>query len=254
MNAVGFSPIDGHLYAWSASGAVRINSDYTVTALTTTVATGGTAPASNAGFKAADISSDGVIYYTTGSPANTIFRLDVNPKSATYLSWLPTISLASGPADLAFNPSDPGYFWSATGGTTIVRYNATTGAADHTYTVASVGTSTLWGQYFDSQGYFYVASSGGIFRVDLTNPTSPSLTVTQLTVTGGITLPTSGDGGRVVTLNMDFGDAIVTGDTYKTKLIDDGARNLINSGLVFMGAGVDSESDAKVGLFAVSSG
>ncbi|WP_173202222.1 Ig-like domain-containing protein, partial [Geobacter sp. SVR] len=263
LNAMGFNPIDGHLYAWDDASAnstnsngaariVRINSDNTVTYLSQPAlgsSASGNQPASGAAPKAADIGPDGIMYIST---SGKIYRFDVDPRSSTYLTWLTPLNTVSGTlADLAFHPGD-GYIYAVTSSTNIYKINPADGTyTSITYSGGPTG-SPLWGQYFDSAGFLYVTAGGSnavIYRIDLTNPANPTKTVT--TIPTGNTLPTAGDGGRVVTINLDFGDAP---DSYKTQLSNNGARHNLLGNKTWLGSAPDNESNATPGAAADSDG
>ncbi|MBI5484501.1 MAG: DUF4347 domain-containing protein [Deltaproteobacteria bacterium] len=258
INAMGFSPVDGHLYAWdrnatagSPAGAlrvIRINADGTTTYLPPALgAASGNIPASTAGFFSADVGPDGVIYYQSGT---SIFRFDVNPGSATYLQWIQklTLSASLGAADMAFHPVDGKIYAVAAN---LYRMNLATATAGNGYTVTLEDLGAIaaggggWGQYFDTNGFMYVTNGGGppstIYRIDLTNTAAPTKTVINLTAG---TLPTTGDGGRIVTINLDFGDAP---NAYFTDLATNGPRHSLLNNTTHIGVAPDSKSaDCKI--------
>ncbi|MEI7748884.1 MAG: SwmB domain-containing protein, partial [Chlorobiaceae bacterium] len=236
-NALGFSPVDGHLYAVDnvTHNIIRLNSDYLVSVMSAAFA-GGNSPTAALGLYAADISSAGVMYLISGTKA---YRFDVNPASSNYLTWLAPLTVGNtGTVDLAFNPVD-GQIYAAT--SHLWRINPASGATTDLGALTSAGGGSYWGQYFDTNGYFYVTSGGAspkIYRIDVSNPAAPNLAATPIQYTSN--LPTSGDGARVVTIQLDYGDAP---DTYGTSLAADGARHNTLGNVTWMGTAPGYEAN-----------
>jgi len=236
-NALGFSPVDGHLYAVDnvTHKIVRINSDYSVSVMSDAFA-GGNSPTAALALYAADISSSGVMYLISSTKA---YRFDVNPTSGTYLTWLSPLTVGNtGTVDFAFNPVD-GQIYAAT--SHLWRINPISGATTDLGALTSAGGGSYWGQYFDTNGYFYVTSGGAspkIYRIDVSNPAAPNLAATPIQYTSN--LPTSGDGARIVTIQLDYGDAP---DSYGTSLAADGARHNTLGNVVWMGTAPSYEAN-----------
>ena len=236
-NALGFSPVDGHLYAVDnvTHKIIRINSDYTVSVMSTAFS-GGNSPTAALALYAADISSSGVMYLISGTKA---YRFDVNPASSSYLTWLAPLTTGNtGTVDFAFNPVD-GQIYAAT--SHLWRINPVNGATTDLGALTSAGGGSYWGQYFDSNGYFYVTSGGAnpkIYRIDVSNPAAPNLVATPIQYTSN--LPTSGDGARIVTIQLDYGDAP---DSYGTSLSANGARHNTLGNVVWMGTAPTYEAN-----------
>jgi uncharacterized repeat protein (TIGR02059 family) len=83
-NALGFSPLDGHLYASNNEDKqiIRINADGTVTV----IANHGAGDSNPGSAISADIDANGIMYLH-GSGSGKIYRFDTNPTSSTYVAY-----------------------------------------------------------------------------------------------------------------------------------------------------------------------
>ncbi len=243
VNAMGFSPVDGHLYAVDNTNdrIIRINGDYTFSSASNAFNGAGNAPPNNLtnGLYSADIDANGIMYMHSGT--TTIYRYDLNPGSNTYRTWLAPITMSTntGAVDMAFNPID-GQIYAVT--SNLYRINPTTGATTNLGAITGGGGGNYPMQYFDTNGYLYFTSGGSsptVYRIDLSVPASPNRTATPITFTG-TTLPTSGDGGRIVSINLDFGDAP---NAYWTTLASNGPRHSQLDNTTWLGTVADIEID-----------
>ncbi len=224
--------------------------------------------ASYPGHNAGDVSLDGYLLQwqsVGGATENQLCWYDVNPQRATYLQRVDAATKqpstgclpvgATQATDGGFNPVD-GLVYAAANNLTgegvrsgdIYQWNPVTGAG-HLYTdvIPTECSDTYGAQFFDAEGFLYVAcnASGVIHRLDLTDPP----------VLGGPhdfkgvffsdgPASTSNDGARcslVETPDLDLADAP---DTYGTSLSADGARHKV-SGTLTLGLVVDEEDDGQ---------
>ncbi|VUZ23162.1 Uncharacterised protein, partial [uncultured Comamonas sp.] len=286
-NALAFSSVDGHLYASKNNGGtyqlVRINADGTVTTVAThNDSTTTNDPDSNTNLISADIDANGIMYLNA-SNGSKIFRFDTNPASATYNQWLPPLTLSGATTttrwtDMSVNPKDGMIYAAGSNGagtarSNLYRIDPTTGEVERLVgTTANnvnaniqldgggaVTQSSFPMQYFDKNGYFYFTAGGDkptIYRMDMTDPDNPGTTAVAPKYNGN--LPTTGDAGRIVTIELDYGDArSVTdknGDThqYVTTLGDKdgtdvagGPRHNQLDNTVWLGTEHGYEGDAK---------
>lgn len=259
LNALAFSKIDGHMYAFvnstqdSGRYIVRINSDNTASLVAKTNIT--------EKMISGDIDGNGVMYLHAANKS-TVYRIDVNPNSNTYGQWLNSLTVSgdtnsAGWYDMAFSPSDNAIY--AAAGNTIYKLTVDNSknqlvAKKWIQNISGITSSTYHPmQYFDSDGYFYFApgTSGNktIYRLDVNNPNENIPTKIPFSSS----TPTTGDAGRDVTIHLDYGDA---NDSYKTSLEEDGARHNQLNNSVWLGHDHDDtktyESDAKISSSADS--
>ena len=125
INAAGYNPADG--FIWGAldspdSHIIRIGEDFNYD----TYEIAGL-PTSNPYI--GDISADGVYYLKPGG--TTVYKVDVNPASSTYLELLGTEELSSGLSihDWAFNAADDMLYTVEKGTNVLYRINPADGTA-----------------------------------------------------------------------------------------------------------------------------
>ncbi|MDY0300215.1 MAG: DUF4347 domain-containing protein [Trichlorobacter sp.] len=235
INALGFNPIDGHLYASLNSGTkgiIRFDAE-TGTFVKIVDYSGGNGPASSASINSADIDNNGVMWL---SASGTLYRYDLNPESSTYKTWLSKLTItgdtdAGSNVDMAFT-QDGRLF---TAHRNKIYEISTSPNASNQVTATEITGISLNGntipssnpmQYFDTNGYFYFTNGGTtIYRINVIDSTKSDFKKLDK-ITAGSTLPSTGDAGRIVTINLDFGDAP---NTYKTDLGDGARHNLLGS-------------------------
>lgn len=219
-NATAFSPIDGHIYTYKSGTVYRINSDYTYNTFAVSGLSGG--------LISGDMDTSGNYYGSSGT--GPIYVVDLNPShTTTYKTILRSMTITGMPSsasvnDIALNPID-NTIYAVTSGTNsdqLVSINPTTGALTTLKTSITGETGTYGADYFGDDGYLYVSNNttGHIYRIHLNGSSSTSV----LFVNGPSS--SSNDGARIVTINVDYGDAP---DPYKTTIASDGARHSIIS-------------------------
>ncbi len=138
------------------------------------------------GFHLGDVSTDGILYLASaylkkvdGVESDGILRLyrvDVNPTSATYLQKLSEVPLDDQKlfaADFAFHPGNNMLYLVERYSGDLYKIDPDTG---HVTDLGSVGLGSdvdSHVQFFDKNGYFYFYYSGAFYRVDLTDPSKP---------------------------------------------------------------------------------
>ena len=157
INAAAYNPTDGYIWGSLSSPAkaiVRIGKDFQ-----TTTYTFEDLPNNNRYI--GDISADG-IYYLKGSGI-TYYAIDLNPSSATNLSFLNSLTLNKNISihDWAFNAVDGLLYTIEKGTNHLYRINAATGAVEDLGEVPILqGFNYTYGAvYFDVDGNFYVSAN-----------------------------------------------------------------------------------------------
>ncbi|WP_305374921.1 GEVED domain-containing protein [Photobacterium leiognathi] len=211
--------------------------------------TGSTMTLSN--YNSGDIDDDGNLLLMTSS-GTSLYKIDVNPNSATYLQQVQQLTVSAPVmADMAINPVD-NMLYTLTPSGSLVRFDPTNGTRTNLGSVGTAGTTTSgWGAvYFDDQGFMYASQNpnpGRIIRIDISNPTLPSGSYVAVNFTQMNASTSQNDGARCrfANLPLDFADAPTT-NGYATELADNGPRHLIESNLPYLGANEpDSENDAQ---------
>ncbi|WP_202443277.1 GEVED domain-containing protein [Photobacterium lucens] len=202
-------------------------------------------------YNSGDIDDDGVLLLMTSS-GTSLFKIDVNPNSTTYLQQIAEIAVSAPVmADMAINPVD-NMLYTLTPSGSLVRFDPTTGARTNLGSVGTEGvTSVGWGAvYFDDQGFLYASqnpSPGRIVRIDISNPTLPanSYVAVDFTQMNASTSQNDGARCRFADLPLDWADAPIV-DGYATELVDDGPRHLTDIGVPYLGANnPDNENDGQ---------
>lgn len=178
INAMGFNPLEGYLYAFQGADLIRIGLNGTVDVVLTLP----TSPSANVG----EFDLDGQYYYSRG--ATTWGRVDFFPGSPTYGQLIEsgTMTLPSGvsTADWAFTPAAPGYLHAigtrSNGALSLIRWSITTHKWDtlsSTYKNLGVTPTGFGAIVGTSDGFVYGSDngSGRLFRFSVLNTTIASL-------------------------------------------------------------------------------
>ena len=168
-------------------------------------------------FHIGDVSADGILYVASaylrsvdGVESNGIkrmYRIDVNPNSHTFLKMLPAIELSEQnlySADWAFNPIDNQLYMVNRYDYDLIRIDPSDGEVTHLgsllpYNYRDQGSHV---QFFDRDGYFYFYADSDFYRVDITNPANPALTVKKYI---HLPLTANGDAARCAYAPMENG-------------------------------------------------
>ena len=243
VNATGFNPNDQYIYGWGTeqSKPVRIHSDFKVEFLDVENITDST-------FYVGDVSSTDNTYYVY-KPGSSygLYSISLDGSSDNYLEMVQVIdgsTLNLKIFDFAFHPSD-GYAYAVDKEGQLHKIDVTNGSSEE---LGDVGVTGVFGAvYFDVDGNFYISANkdGKIYKIGIDTGEYTA----QLFALG----PSSSinDGARCAlapvvdesNADIDFGDAP---ESYGTYLKDNGARHGLTSDTsLFLGAGVDGESDGK---------
>ena len=244
VNATGFNPNDQFLYGWGYEKhkPVRIHSDFTVEYLDVESISG------SLDFYVGDVSLTTNTYYVyRRGETNGLFGIPLDSGKDDYLKMFRVVdgnTLDLNIFDLAFHPSD-GYAYAVDKGGMLHKIDAVSGESKE---MGNVGYSGTFGAvYFDVDANLYLSSNrdGNVYKVAVDSGSYQA----ELFAIG----PSSSinDGARCAlapvvdesNTDIDYGDAP---DSYGTLLKDNGARHgLLADPDLFLGAGVDGESDGK---------
>ncbi len=243
LNAIAFNFHDNYLYAWSKEFGtlVKIGTDYQASALETS-------NNPDATFYVGDISLEDNIYYAyrPGSSYG-LYAYNLDESEEDYLRAVKIVSgddLSLNIFDFAFHPLNH-YAYSVDRNGVLHRIDVELGIDT---ALNNVGESGTFGAvYFDVDGHLYISrnSDGYIFRVDVNDATP----LAEFYAYGPSS--SNNDGARcamapivdVEISNIDFGDAP---DSYFSSLENNGARHGLFSSTLYLGEGVDSESDSFI--------
>ena len=244
VNATGFNPNDQYLYGWGYEKhkPVRIHSDFTVEYLDVESISG------SLDFYVGDVSLTSNTYYVyRRGEADGLFGIPLDSGKDDYLKMFRVIdgkTLNLNIFDMAFHPSD-GYAYAVDRDGMLHKIDAVSGDSKE---MGNVGYSGVFGAvYFDVDANLYLSSNrdGNVYKVAVDSGSYRA----ELFAIG----PSSSinDGARCAlapvvdesNTDIDYGDAP---DSYGTLLKDNGARHgLLADPELFLGAGVDGESDGK---------
>ncbi len=199
INAIGYNIKDGFIWGYDRPNnkVVRVDKNYNIISHTITGL-----PANS--YHSGDVSSEGILYLAERHiQSGKIHKVNINPSSTNYLQYEGSITLnpntyntffnAKAIADFAFHPSD-GNLYAIGTDNKLYKINSNTGLVT---LVGNIGISLSTNPnatWFDREGYFYFnGNSTAIYRIDLTNPTSPNTTATSFSE---LTLPSEGDAAR----------------------------------------------------------
>ncbi|MDO6738981.1 collagen-binding domain-containing protein, partial [Wenyingzhuangia sp. 2_MG-2023] len=174
INATGFNMIDGNTWGIltdETTKIVKITSDYQATEYTIS---GLPNAASNS--YVGDVDANGIYYFKRGN-STTVYKVDLNPSSATYLDYLGSFNLSVDIThhDWAFNSNDNMLYTVERGTNKLYRIDPGTGIVENIGQVPILsGKNEAYGAvYFDVAGDFYVASNDGeIYRIKYTDQLS----------------------------------------------------------------------------------
>lgn len=169
INAIGYNTTDNYIWGFrrGTNQVVRVGGDGSVQTFPIT----GLPVAGD--FFVGDMNSTGVLYlYNNQAFPTSIYRVDLNPASGTYLQALPTLTtINSNLTDWAFSPIDNNLY--ALDNTTLAlyRFDPVTGARTTVGTVSGSGIvagETYGAAFMDQQGILYVSANttGRIYAIE----------------------------------------------------------------------------------------
>lgn len=227
INATGYNLKDGYIWGYDLGNekVVRIDSDYLVETFTVPGL-----PAE--GFHIGDVSPNGIYYLASQNfGGSEIYKVDANPLSPTYLSYLGKIDLTPAEhssvladeyvADFGLHPFDKHlYFigvrdWGFGNQGILYKTNTQTGLVTEIGDIGfslSTNPNTTW---FDNQGNLYFNDGNNVYQIDLSDPANPN---PKANLYSTVFVPSYGDAARcsrapISDFEYDFGDAP---DTYGT--------------------------------------
>ncbi len=211
-------------------------------------------PIQNSTMKAKNINSGDVddegFLLLANNRGKSLFKIDVNPNSETYLTQVDEIAInAPRMHDIALNPID-GKLYTLTIFGDLIRMDPVTGVRTNLGKVGPAGeTKVAWGAvYFDEKGFFYASQNpapGRIVRIDISNPNQPagSYVANNVTQLNAATSQNDGARCRYTSFALDWGDAP---NSYGTDLASAGPRHELNFSAPYLGVNPpDSEDDGQ---------
>ena len=166
LNGVGYNPTDGmfwghYLNKQNIIGRLNANMEldtFRISGL----------PIVNKNYYIGDVDLNGIMYLSRRG--GQIHKIDVNPSSPTYLTYLGSIaSVDRNYHDIAFNPVDGKLYSVIKGNNDLIRIDPTTGALENfgTIHVMSSENTPLGAVYFGNDGSLYVSAnaSGVIYKI-----------------------------------------------------------------------------------------
>ncbi len=219
INAAGYNPTDGYIWGYlstPSSSIIRIGKNFNTTTYTIP-----NLPTGNN--YVGDIDSNG-IYYCKASGA-TYHKIDINPNSSNYLTYLGSYSLTTSLsiADWAFNSVDGQLYTAEKNSNKLYRINPTNGqVTDLGVIPAMQGLNYTYGAvYFDSSGRFYISANqtGTIYVVqDVQSLTGSNPVSSNLFCFGPSS--SSNDGARCPTAPVPQEDCVNGIDDDNDGLVD----------------------------------
>ena len=203
VNAIGYNRVDSTIWGYNlgSNTITQIFSDYSSVSHTVT---GGLPGGGVYDYIAGDVDSLGVLWMAIHGFTN-FHRVDVNPNSPNYLTYLGTqsISAYSEFADIAFSSAD-GFIYSVSAAPWLVKVDPNTGTRTNLDQTLGIPAHVYGAQYMDDDGNLYIVSntSGNIYKIN-----QPHL------------LPNSG-GNATITLFSNIGLTTIYNDGARCPLAD----------------------------------
>lgn len=172
INAIGYNITDNYIWGYDkiTEEVKRVDKNYNVTSYTI-------AGLPKNGYHAGDVSTDGILYLYTKffDDGKKIYKVDVNPSSATYLKMVSEISLSEKlvTSDFAFHPDDNMIYFA--GETNLFKIDTNTKIIHDLGSLGLSGSRIFVATFFDNDGYFYIQENEGtVYRIDITDPANPN--------------------------------------------------------------------------------
>ena len=172
INAIGYNIIDNYIWGYDkiTEEVKRVDKNYHVKAYKID-------GLPEHGYHAGDVSTKGILYLFTRyyDGGKKIYKVDVNPNSAHYLTLVGTVTLSTKieTSDFAFHPNDNMIYFA--GNTNLFRINPETGKVEDLGNLGLGGKRYFVGTFFDNDGYFYIQENDGtVYRIDITDPNHPN--------------------------------------------------------------------------------
>ncbi len=217
INAIGYSVTDDFIWGYDIINHKITKTDANLDTISYDIA--GLDPYK---FHLGDVSTDGILYIASsylkkidGVESDGIlrlYRIDVNPSSATYLQELPSVTLSDQSlyaADFAFHPNDNKLYFAEKYSGHLYKVDPASGAVTD---IGYLGLGTdvdSHVQFFDKNGYFYFYKDNRFYRCDLTDPSNPNPNAVRFI---SMVLPKNGDGARCAYASMGDKPIILIND------------------------------------------
>lgn len=228
INAIGYNRTDNYIWGFrrGVNEIVRVGADWSVQ----------TFPIAglpvDGDFFIGDVDASGVLYlYNSAAYTTSIYRVDVNPASPTYLQALPALTTtASSITDWAISPNDSQIYAVDNSTLALYRFDPATGARTvvGTVTGGGIASGTFGAAYMDGDGALFVShnETGNIYKIPAphtgnttavflaTGPTSalndgarcPAGSVASLALSG--TVHNDPDGGNISGAGTNVGGVL----------------------------------------------
>jgi hypothetical protein len=212
INAVGYNVTDNYLWGFhrGTNQVVRIAGDWSVQTypIVGLPVTGD--------FFVGDVSSTGVLYlYNNQAFPTSIYRVDVNPASPTYLQLLPTLTTSnSNLTDWAFSTIDGKLYAVDNTDLSLYRFDPASGARTTVGTLTGGGItagSTYGAAYMDGEGSLYVSNNGTGHIFKIASPDTGGTTASLFAVGPSSTL---NDGARCPTGDIIGSGVVLSGTVH----------------------------------------
>ncbi|REA55191.1 hypothetical protein DSL64_28510 [Dyadobacter luteus] len=201
INGIGFNPLDGYIwgYRFGTGHLARIGSDGSVQYFGISGIPWLCGGVEQTSIGAGDITADGIYYGFQGNKATgekTLFKIDLNPASATYLQIVGTFSINAlsgiSISDIAFNPVDKNFY--GVGGGKVYRINSNSGAV--TDLGGNLSNANSIAAFCDPEGNFYFQASGSpLYKIARVHSATATMTPTVASSTAVIAAG-NGDAAR----------------------------------------------------------
>jgi uncharacterized repeat protein (TIGR01451 family) len=206
VNAIGFNRLNGYLYGMQPGNNHVVQVDANGVGYDLGAIAG--VPTGN-NFIVGDVDANGVLYIMI-NPGSTIYGIDVNPASPTYLTLLKTISLTStNILDFAFHPTNGKLYGVISSNSHVVEITLPSGSGTATVidrgqptVLGSAGASGYGAVYFANDGTLYAyrngiagTTNGVIYKITGVESTNPGLPVAKI-LTSTATPISQNDGAR----------------------------------------------------------
>ena len=219
INGAGYNPTDGYIWGYlstPASSIVRIGQNFNVNIYTI--------PNLPSGNKyVGDIDSNGIYYCKAGGA--TFYKIDINPVSPNYLTYLGAFTLSSSLsiADWAFNAVDGQLYTVEKASNKLFRINPSNGTVTDLGLVPVLqGLNYTYGAvYFDSSGRFYVSANqtGTVYVIQNVQTLTTTSTMNSNLFCFGPSA-SSNDGARCPTAPVPQEDCVNAIDDDNDGLVD----------------------------------
>ncbi len=172
INAIGYNTIDNYIWGYDkvTEEVKRVDKNYNIISFEID-------KLPKHGYHAGDVSTDGILYLYSKffDDGIKIYKVDVNPKSSTYLKMVGEIQLSKKiyTSDFAFHPKDNKIYYA--GNTNLFRIDPESAKIEDLGSLGLEDKKIFVGAFFDNNGYFYAQENSGIvYKIDITDPSHPN--------------------------------------------------------------------------------